>query len=250
MPLNDVRRLLDMLAHPGTDWRDADWLIDEQLARAQERIADLDILKRQLQSLRTQCPSKTSSVECGVLQELVAAAQGDGCVRRPSESDRRGRKKNNPLSLPVCVSQLMLVRLHRTGMPPTCRNLGVLPSRLDPPILRPPFRTHCQLLQAIRCWASENTLPPRSCCAWLVFRLPGHSIRMAWMLRTRNALAMCQTPHHIPTSTAIAMIIAATAMPTWSGSINQCVKPCRKHIAHRKPCCPATFLSVEQAPRP
>lgn len=91
MPLKDVRRLLDLLAHPWADCRDADRLIDEQLARMQERIAHLDILERQLQSLRTQCTSKTSSAECGILQELVAAAQGDGCVCHPSESHERGR---------------------------------------------------------------------------------------------------------------------------------------------------------------
>ena len=94
MPLNDVRRLLDLQARRSADCQDANRLIDEQLARVQERIADLGIVERQLQSLRTQCTSETSSAECGILQELVAAAQGDGCVCHPSERDKRGRSKD------------------------------------------------------------------------------------------------------------------------------------------------------------
>ena len=94
MPLSDVRRLLDLLAHPRADCRDANRLIDEQLSRVQERIADLGTLERQLQSLRTQCTSKTSSAECGILQELVAAAQGDDCVCHPRETDKRRGSKD------------------------------------------------------------------------------------------------------------------------------------------------------------
>ena len=94
MPLNDVRRLLDLLAQPSADCRDANRLIDEQLSRVQERIADLRSLEQQLQSLHTQCTSKTSSAECGILQELVAAAQGDACVCHPRESGKRHGSKD------------------------------------------------------------------------------------------------------------------------------------------------------------
>lgn len=94
MPLNDVRQLLDLLAYPSADCRDANNLLDEQLARVQERIADLRTLEQRLQSLRTQCTTQASSAECGILQELVAGAQGDGCVCHPSESDKRGNTKD------------------------------------------------------------------------------------------------------------------------------------------------------------
>ncbi len=87
MPLDDVRQLLDLLAHPNADCQDANRLVDEQLARVQERIADLHSLEKQLQSLRTQCTTKRSSAECGILHELVAAAQGDSCVCHPGERD-------------------------------------------------------------------------------------------------------------------------------------------------------------------
>lgn len=96
MPLNDVRTLLDLLANPSADCRDANLLIDEQLAHVQERITDLGILEQQLQSLRTLCTSQMSPVECGILRELVAAAQGDGCVCHPGESEKQDRS-NDPV---------------------------------------------------------------------------------------------------------------------------------------------------------
>ena len=94
MPLNDVRQLLDLLAHPSKDCRDANELIDEQLARVRQRITELRTLEQRLQSLRTQCTAQALSAECGILQELVAGAQGDGCVCHPSESDKRGKTKD------------------------------------------------------------------------------------------------------------------------------------------------------------
>ena len=94
MPLDDVRQLLDLLAHPNADCQDANRLVDEQLARVQERLSDLHALEQQLLSLRTQCTSKTSSAECGILHELVAAAQGDGCVCHPSEGGKPGKTKD------------------------------------------------------------------------------------------------------------------------------------------------------------
>jgi Cd(II)/Pb(II)-responsive transcriptional regulator len=90
MPLIDVRRLLDLLTDPAADCRSADCLIDDQLARVQKRIADLHILERQLKSLRTQCASQASSAECGILQELMAAAQDDSCICHPRGADDRG----------------------------------------------------------------------------------------------------------------------------------------------------------------
>jgi Cd(II)/Pb(II)-responsive transcriptional regulator len=88
MPLNDVRRLLDLLDDPGADCRTADCLIDEQLARVRERIADLRTLEQQLESLRTQCTVQASSADCGILLELVAAAQGDRCICHPGGNDK------------------------------------------------------------------------------------------------------------------------------------------------------------------
>lgn len=90
MPLVDVRRLLDLQTDLAADCRTADCLIDDQLARVQKRIADLRILERQLQSLRTQCASQASSADCGILQQLMAAAQGDSCVCHPRGADDRG----------------------------------------------------------------------------------------------------------------------------------------------------------------
>ncbi len=41
MPLDDVRQLLDLLAHPSADCQDANRLVDEQLARVQGEAASV-----------------------------------------------------------------------------------------------------------------------------------------------------------------------------------------------------------------
>jgi Cd(II)/Pb(II)-responsive transcriptional regulator len=86
MSLVDVQRLLELLAHPEADCRDVDCLIDAQLARVQERLESLRALERQLSVLRTRCQAQNRAGTCGILQELVAAAQGEGCVCHPGDS--------------------------------------------------------------------------------------------------------------------------------------------------------------------
>ena len=86
MPLEDVRRLFGLLDHPESDCGMVNCLIDEQLGRVRQRIASLRTLEQQLQALRTQCSTRASAGECGILRELVAASHNDGCVCHPSES--------------------------------------------------------------------------------------------------------------------------------------------------------------------
>lgn len=78
MPLADVRRLLDFVAHPEADCGDINRLIDEQLARVRARIASMRALERQLAALRAQCGENLRAGECGILHELVAAAGDEG----------------------------------------------------------------------------------------------------------------------------------------------------------------------------
>ncbi len=90
MPLADVKRLLDFVAHPEADCRDIDQLIEEQLARVRERLKSMRILEKQLTTLRNQCATSYTASECGILQELVAAAHGEACAchqaTKPKES--------------------------------------------------------------------------------------------------------------------------------------------------------------------
>jgi DNA-binding transcriptional MerR regulator len=80
MPLADVKRLLDFVDgardEPGT----IDALIDGQLLRVRARLQSLQALERQLAALRDSCDADHSAHECGILHELVAAAQGEACA--------------------------------------------------------------------------------------------------------------------------------------------------------------------------
>ena len=80
MPLAEVQQLLDFVDGSGGDCAGIDRLIDMQLARVQARLTSLQALERQLASLRARCDSRHEAHPCGILQELVAAAQGEACA--------------------------------------------------------------------------------------------------------------------------------------------------------------------------
>lgn len=80
MPLAEVRRLLDFVVHPEAQCGDVDRLIDEQLARVRARLESLRALEKQLTTLRAHCARGSTAGECGILQELVASAQGEACA--------------------------------------------------------------------------------------------------------------------------------------------------------------------------
>lgn len=80
MPLADVRRLLDFLDRPRHDCTDVNQLIDAQLARIRARLKSVRVLERQLERLRGRCDAKHATPDCGILYELVAAAQGEACA--------------------------------------------------------------------------------------------------------------------------------------------------------------------------
>lgn len=80
IPLADVKRLLDFVAHPEADCGDIDRLIDAQLARVKARLASMRALEKQLSALKGQCGANHTAGECGILHELVAAAHKEACV--------------------------------------------------------------------------------------------------------------------------------------------------------------------------
>lgn len=88
MSLADVKSLLELAAHPDADCTTVNRLIDDQLMHVQARIASLRTLEQQLLVLRTQCNSQKTAGECGILQELVAAAQHEKCVCHPREAGK------------------------------------------------------------------------------------------------------------------------------------------------------------------
>ncbi|KRB97701.1 Cd(II)/Pb(II)-responsive transcriptional regulator [Hydrogenophaga sp. Root209] len=79
MPLADVSRLLGFVDKPDAHFGDVDRLVDEQLARVRARLKSMRALEKQLLQLRARC-SGTHAGHCGILDELVSAAQGEACA--------------------------------------------------------------------------------------------------------------------------------------------------------------------------
>ena len=90
MTLEDIRRLLGLVGHPEKDCGAVDRMIDEHLTRVRTRLSDLRKLERQLEALRGQCTTQRSVDRCGILQELAAAAQDEGCVCHPTDAGGKG----------------------------------------------------------------------------------------------------------------------------------------------------------------
>lgn len=80
IPLADIRRLLGFLGTPGSDCGDIDQLIEAQLNRVRVRLQSMRALELQLCELRKRCDAHQAVAQCGILQELVAAAHGEACA--------------------------------------------------------------------------------------------------------------------------------------------------------------------------
>lgn len=87
IPLADVRRLLDFVAHPELDCGDIDRLISAQLERVRARLQSMRALERQLEALRARCGEPHQAGACGILHDLVAAAQGEACACHAARAD-------------------------------------------------------------------------------------------------------------------------------------------------------------------
>lgn len=79
MPLADVARLLSFLDEPDAHCGDVNALVDAQLARVHARLQSMLALEKQLLLLRSRCQAAHDG-HCGILEELVAAAQGEACA--------------------------------------------------------------------------------------------------------------------------------------------------------------------------
>ena len=78
--LAEIKRLLEFVAHPEADCGDIDRLIDTQLGKVRARLKSLKALEKQLAALKGRCGASNVAGECGILQELVAAAHGEACA--------------------------------------------------------------------------------------------------------------------------------------------------------------------------
>lgn len=82
IPLAEIQQLLNLLKRPEADCSGVDNLVDHQLGRVRARLKSLRALERQLLALRGRCETGHAG-ECGILQELVAAAHGEACACHP-----------------------------------------------------------------------------------------------------------------------------------------------------------------------
>lgn len=84
IPLNEIKRLLDFVAHPEVDCGDIDRLIDTQLDKVRARLASMRALEKQLSALKGRCGDARTAGKCGILHELVSAAHKEACVCHPN----------------------------------------------------------------------------------------------------------------------------------------------------------------------
>lgn len=85
IPLVEIKRLLEFVAHPEVDCGDIDRLIDTQLVKVRARLASMRALEKQLSALKGRCGKSHTAGECGILHELVAAAHKEACVCHPKK---------------------------------------------------------------------------------------------------------------------------------------------------------------------
>jgi Cd(II)/Pb(II)-responsive transcriptional regulator len=97
LSLEDIRRLLGLVTNPEADCAALDHMIDDQLTRVREQIATLQALEQQLKMLRSRCTMQASVGKCGILQDLLYAARGEGCVHLADSADTPDQSGLDPL---------------------------------------------------------------------------------------------------------------------------------------------------------
>jgi Cd(II)/Pb(II)-responsive transcriptional regulator len=83
MPLADVKRLLELSSDRGVSCDDVNGLVQAHLERVRAKRTALEALEKQLTALRAHCASGHRVADCGILEELIHAAQGEACACHP-----------------------------------------------------------------------------------------------------------------------------------------------------------------------
>ena len=78
---DEIRSLLRMADQPGEDCGAINVLFDAHIAHVDERIRELEQLKRQLASLRQRCQAEKAVDACGILHGLAAMSTESKQVR-------------------------------------------------------------------------------------------------------------------------------------------------------------------------
>ena len=89
MPLAEVSRLLDFAGTQDVSCEVVDALLQTHLERVSAKRSALQALEKKLAILRSQCESGHRVADCGILQELLNAAQGEACACHPARPSMR-----------------------------------------------------------------------------------------------------------------------------------------------------------------
>jgi DNA-binding transcriptional MerR regulator len=79
MKLAEIRMLLDFRRHPEGDCSGVNGLLDVQIARVEEQMVAMGLLKEQLIALRGECEQRQTNRSCGIMRSLNQSAQEGAC---------------------------------------------------------------------------------------------------------------------------------------------------------------------------
>ena len=80
MPLAEIKRLTTLSTDRGVSCEQVDALVQTHLERVRAKLGALAALERQLAALRAQCSAGQRVADCGILEEMIHAAQGEACA--------------------------------------------------------------------------------------------------------------------------------------------------------------------------
>jgi hypothetical protein len=80
MGLPEVRTLRSFQADPELACGEINQMIDGQIKRIHQKVEALGLLERQLRLLRDSCHANQKAGDCGILHNLVQAANGEACT--------------------------------------------------------------------------------------------------------------------------------------------------------------------------
>jgi Cd(II)/Pb(II)-responsive transcriptional regulator len=80
LSLQEIRSLLNYREHPDLGCEEINLLVTNHINQVRQRIEQLQHLEQQLLLLQTSCSEYRQVEDCGILQKLNAAADGESCA--------------------------------------------------------------------------------------------------------------------------------------------------------------------------
>lgn len=80
MPLADIQELLARSEAPALGCDEVNRLLAQHLGHVRQKLQALTQLEQQLLSLSARCTREQTVADCGILHELMRAAEGDACA--------------------------------------------------------------------------------------------------------------------------------------------------------------------------